>query len=185
MVFESVRLILHEIDREQDLEFLAALLGHPEVMRYWPAPMTREESIAWIERQVGRYERDGFGYWLVSLKESGQPIGQAGLMRVEIEGESCIGLGYIIHADHWGKGYATEAAKQCLEYGFNVLEMSRIIALIRPENEPSIKVAERIGMIPALGPGMRTQYAGFEHVIYAIECESGSILIERVPRTAK
>lgn len=164
-LIDTDRLSIREMEAERDLDFVAALLAHPEVMRYWPAPLTREEAIAWIDKQLGRYARNGFGYWLVSLKDSGAPIGQAGLMTIEIDDEPEVGLGYIIHVDHWGKGYATEAAAVCLDHGFRTLGLKCIVAPVRSDNAPSIRVAEKIGM----SPRKTTSFAGFEHVIYMID----------------
>lgn len=163
-VDETVRLKLRELSVERDLNYLSSLLAHAEVMQHWPAPFTRDESRAWLYKQLARYESDGCGYWLVSLKATGEPVGQAGIMFIEIDGVREAGLGYMIHADHWGQGYATEAAAACVDWAFANLDVPRVVAPVRPVNAPSIRVAEKIGMTP----GWTTTFAELEHVIYVV-----------------
>ena len=143
-----------------DLDFVSEMLAHPEVMRYWPKPYSREESEEWIRKQIARYERDGHGYWLLSQKETGKPIGQAGLLMSEVDGEEQPAIGYILHRPYWNKGYATEAATAVRDWALE--KYPRIIVLIRPENEPSLRVAERIGARLE----RTTMFANFEHLVY-------------------
>ena len=131
-----------------DVPFLAGLLSDPDVMRYWPSPLTREESVNWLQRQRDRYRTHGFGYWLITRKTDGEPVGQAGLLELEIGRRAEIGLGYIIEKLYWNRGYATEAAAGCVKYAFSHLKVNRVVALIRPENIPSERVALRLGMLP-------------------------------------
>jgi len=63
-----------------DLDFVAAMLSHPEVMRYWPKCYNRDEAADWIRRQQERYARHGVGYWVAIEKATNQPVGQAGLL---------------------------------------------------------------------------------------------------------
>lgn len=163
-ILETSRLILREME-PSDLGFIADLLGNAEVMRYWPKCYSREESKEWLLKQLERYLKDGYGYWLVLEKETNQPVGQAGLLSMKIDSRKEIGLGYIIHHQFWKKGFATEAASACIQYAFQKLNKSRVIALIRPENELSQKVAHKLLMLPV---GF-TEYAGFNHLIFAIE----------------
>jgi RimJ/RimL family protein N-acetyltransferase len=123
----------------------------------------REECDVWIENQQERYAKDGYGYWLALDKSTGEVIGQAGLVRQEVDGVSEAGLGYIIHHPYWRRGLAIEAAAASVNYAFEIGKR-RVIALIRPENEPSRGVAERLGM-QIEG---RTVHAGLEHLIYSI-----------------
>jgi RimJ/RimL family protein N-acetyltransferase len=116
-------------------------------MRYWPAPLTRDEAQAWIERQGMRYARDGHGYWMARDVTTGAMVGQAGLMVVEdpaCAGEVC--LGYIVRRERWRSGFATEAAAGCLDHAFDRLGLERVLCLVRPENEPSIGVAVKLGL---------------------------------------
>ena len=160
VILHTPRVTLRELE-ESDLDVVAAMLTDTEVMRYWPAPFTRAEAAAWIARQRERYARDGCGYWLALDRETGAPIGQVGLMRVEIEGVPDLGLGYILARAYWGRGLAQEAAAACCEKAF-AAGAPHVIALIRPENAPSIALAERLGM----EPGRSVLFAGLHHVVY-------------------
>ena len=164
-LLETTRLFVRELSLEADGDFIARLLAHPEVIRHWPSPLTRTEAEAWIEKQIGRYELDGCGYWLVSLKETGEPVGQAGIMRIELDDVIEPGLGYIIDFTAWGNGYATEAAAACVGYAFNSLGNDRVVAPIRPANVASARVAEKIGMIL----DKTATFAGLEHLIYSVK----------------
>jgi RimJ/RimL family protein N-acetyltransferase len=146
----------------EDLDFVAELLGHHEVMYYWPKCYSRGEAADWIERQQERYARDGVGYWIALDKVSHQPLGQAGLLVQEVDGKREVGLGYIIHRRLWRKGYATEAAEGSRQYGLAKLGEERIIALIRPENLPSQGVARKLGMRVE----KMTRHANFDHLVF-------------------
>lgn len=161
-IFETPRLVLREL-AETDLDFVAAMLGHAEVMCFWPRPFTREEALGWIRRQQERYVRDGHGYWLALEKSTGQPVGQMGVVASEVDGVTEPNLGYILHRPFWGRGFATEAAAHCRDYVFRSLGRRRVVATIRPENLPSQKVALRIG----LQAERLIAYAGFPHLLFA------------------
>jgi RimJ/RimL family protein N-acetyltransferase len=160
---ETERLVLREMTL-RDLDFVAAMLAHPEVMRFWPQVYSREEAETWVRRQRERYVRDGHGYWLVLDRAAGEPVGQAGILQVEIEGQKEAGLGYLVHRPFWRRGFGSEAAAASLDWAFDHLDPPRVVSLIRPENVPSIGVARKLGMEEA----GRTMYAGFEHLVYAI-----------------
>ncbi len=162
LILETPRLVLRELSLD-DLDFVAEMLAHPEVMRFWPRPYTRDEAADWIRRQRNRYFQDGYGYWLALGKANSQPIGQAGLLAQELDGVSETGIGYIIHRPFWRQGFATEAAAACRDYAFSTLGKRRVTALVRPENVVSQKVARGIG----LKPERETTYAGFAHVLFA------------------
>lgn len=161
LVLETPRLRLREMSLD-DLDFVAAMLGHPEVMRFWPKPFSRKGSAEWIRRQQERYARDGFGYWLALDKTTQQPIGQAGVLAQEVDGVAEVGLGYIIHRPFWKRGFATEAATACRDYAFERLGKRRVIVLVRVENAPSQAVALKLGMKLE----KRVMFAGFEHLVF-------------------
>ena len=161
LVLETKRLILREMSLD-DLDFVAAMLAHPEVMRYCAKCYNCEDSADWIKRQQKRYASDGVGYWLALDKASGQPVGEAGLLALQVDGVDEIGLGYIIHRPFWRMGFAFEAASASMEYALTTLGRSRVIALIRPENIPSQGVAMKLGMEVEKS----TRHADYEHWVY-------------------
>ncbi len=163
VTLESPRLILREMDLA-DLPFVFDQLSHPKVMAYWPKPLTKDGCVAWIEKQIARYAADGYGYWLAIRKRDNRPIGQAGLMKVNLGTGFHVALGYIIHFPYWRKGYATESSAACIAYAFEHLQKRQVIALVRPENKPSIRVAQKLGM----KAGKTVEFGGFSHVIFSI-----------------
>lgn len=168
-VLESERLILREL-REEDLDLVAPMLAHPEVMRFWPGPLSRAESAEWIRAHRERYARHGHGYWLALEKATGACVGQAGVLTLPIEGSDVISLGYILDRRYWGRGFATEAAAACRDHAFDVVGAERIVVPIRPENAASVAVAVRVG----LHREGRTTYAGFVHDLYTARSARGS-----------
>jgi RimJ/RimL family protein N-acetyltransferase len=148
----------------EDLDFIAGMLGDPEVMRFYPRVYTREDSWAWLERQQRRYAEDGHGLWLVEDRRDREPVGQVGLIRQEVEGQSETEIGYLVARAHWRRGIATEAALALREYAFSTLGRTRVISLIRAENLPSQGVARKLGMIHERD----VRWVGLLHRVYAI-----------------
>jgi RimJ/RimL family protein N-acetyltransferase len=139
------RLEFHAMGND-DLDDLAALLGDPAVMRYYPRVRSRAEAREWITWNQGLYDREGFGLWVVRLRETGEFVGDCGLTPQEVEGVTDIEVGYHVRADLQGHGYATEAAAACHDHARDVLAVPRLIAIIHPDNVPSQRVAEKIGL---------------------------------------
>jgi ribosomal-protein-alanine N-acetyltransferase len=166
-VCETPRLFLREMSLD-DLDFIAQMLAHPEVMHYWPRSYSREEAADWINRQQIRYARDGVGYWLAVSKETSQPVGQAGLLVMLVEGVEELAVGYMMHRPFWRVGYATEAAARSRDYAFTQMGRSRVIAPIRPENLPSQGVARKLGMTVE----KRIHYADYEHLVFVATREN-------------
>lgn len=166
---ETPRLLLRRMSAD-DLDALCAVLGDAEAMQYYPHPFSRQEVEQFIQKQILRYKNDGFGLWAVILKGTGELIGDCGLAMQEVEGQRQLEVGYHLRRDHWHRGYATEAARACVEYGFKELRVREIICMIRPENLPSRRVAERV----ALKAGKQVFWSGFNHLIYALECPPAS-----------
>lgn len=160
---ESDRLLIREL-QDSDLDFVAEMLGDSEVMRFWPKPYSRVEAADWISRHRKRYEMDGFGYWLALRKVDARPVGQVGLLAQEFDGRRAVGLGYIVHRPFWRQGFAEEGAKACAQYGFENLGLEKIAILIRPENEPSIRLAEKLGAERI----SQTDYSGFAHDVFEL-----------------
>lgn len=141
---ETKRLSLRPFTMD-DLSSLHSIFSDPETMAYYPAPFSEEQTKSWIKRNLERYQVDGFGLWGVLLKENNQFIGDCGLVKQTIAGKTYVEIGYHINKIEWSKGYATEAAMSCMDYGFNTLGLNKLISIIDPKNCPSIRVAEKIG----------------------------------------
>jgi len=144
-ILETERLLLREFTPE-DVDALAAVISDKETMRFYPEPRDRAGVRSWIERNRCRYKDDGYGLWAMVLRASGEFIGDCGLTRQTVDESDEIEIGYHVRRDLWGRGYAPEAARACRDYGFVRLGAERLISLIRPENLPSRRVAEKIGL---------------------------------------
>src|ERR1041384_2922968 len=162
-ILETERLLLREF-RATDVDPLAKVLSDPETMRYYPEPFDRAGVEAWIERNQARYSTDGYGLWGMGLQSSNEMIGDCGLVQQEGEGEKLIEIGYHVRRDLWGKGFATEAARSCRDFGFKSLDVARLISLIRAENLASRRVAEKTG----LSVWKETMWHGWPHLVYSI-----------------
>jgi ribosomal-protein-alanine N-acetyltransferase len=165
-VIETVRLQLREFVPE-DLDALALVLSDPVAMRFYPSPFDSASVAEWIERNRHRYKEDGHGLWAMVLKSSGELIGDCGLVMQKVEGISEVEIGYHVQRALWGKGLATEAAMACRDYGFERLNVGRLISLIRPENLSSRRVAEKNGM----SVWKEVTHANLPHLVYAIRRE--------------
>ncbi len=137
-VLETTRLLLREMI-PADLDFVATMLGDPDVARYYERRFTRRDAEAWLDRQLERYRRDGHGLWLVTDRQDGTPVGQVGLAIQEVEGEQHAEVGWLLHRPFWGRGYATEAGAATRDAAFSRWGYPGVISLIRPENIPSQK----------------------------------------------
>jgi ribosomal-protein-alanine N-acetyltransferase len=162
VILETSRLLLREFVA-QDADALAAVLGDPVAMRYYPAALDHKGVEEWIGKNIGRYQRDGFGLWAMALKDSCELIGDCGCILQDVEGANHVEVGYHVRRDLWGKGYATEAARACMQYAFTALGSTRIISMIRPENVQSVRVAEKNGLTCE----KIIFWRGYEHCIYA------------------
>jgi ribosomal-protein-alanine N-acetyltransferase len=147
IILETPRLILrHQVI--EDLDDLWALYCDPEITKYIPdAPRSREEAQEELEWHMNGHPRDrDLGLWATIHKESGKFIGRCGLLPWEIDGQKEVEVAYTIAGAYQGQGLGSEAASAILNYGFDTLNLSRLICLIDPENTPSQKVAEKMGM---------------------------------------
>jgi RimJ/RimL family protein N-acetyltransferase len=163
---ETERLLLRPL-MPQDADALAGVLSDPIAMRWYPHPFSRSEVEQWIARNRARYHDDGHGLWAMVLKRTGAVIGDCGLVMQDVDGERLMEVAYHVRRDHWGEGFATEAAQECMRYAFATLKAERVISLIRPENQPSWRVAEKNG----LKVWKQTTRAGYLHLVYAMRRE--------------
>jgi len=168
-ILQTPRLHLREFTPE-DANALAQVLSDPETMRYYPAPhgragYDRAGVEQWIARNRQRYQDDGVGLWAMELTTSRELIGDCGIILQQVEGKLLYEIGYHLRRDHWGQGLATEAAIACRDWAFARLNTNRLISLIRPENLPSRRVAERLGMTL----WKEVNWRGLQHCVYSIE----------------
>ena len=139
------RLILRRM-REDDAEALFDIFSDPVAMRYFGVIFDRNRMDEWVRTNLDHDRRHGFSLLSVILKENGELIGDCGLETDRIDGWAVVGLGADFKRTYWGKGYATEAALAVLKYAFTRFEFEGISGWLDPENAPSRRLAERIGM---------------------------------------
>jgi ribosomal-protein-alanine N-acetyltransferase len=146
-VISTPRLLLRPW-REEDLEPFAAMNADPRVMEYFPKPLTRAESEAAIERHWRHFERHGFGVWSVEVPGVAPFVGRVGMsvFEADVPFAPCVEIGWRLAFEHWGKGYATEAARAAVDFGFGTLGLHQIVAFTVPANVRSRAVMERLGM---------------------------------------
>ena len=166
--------------RDADLEPFAALNGDPETMRYFPAPLTREESDALAARARAQIEAEGWGLWAVEVPGVADFAGFVGLAIPSFEASftPAVEVGWRLAREHWGKGYATEAARAAVAHGFGELGLDEIVSFTLRLNEPSIRVMERIGMTrdPAEDfdhPRVPVGHPLRPHVLYRLRAPAG------------
>lgn len=145
-ILETERLILRQFSLD-DAEFILSLLNEPAFIQNIGDRGVRnlEDARSYITRvPIASYEQNGFGLYLVELKESGEPIGMCGLIkRAELED---VDIGYAFLPKYWSKGYAVESAMVVKEYAREVIGLKRLVAITDPENQGSIRVLEKIGL---------------------------------------
>jgi len=161
-VLRTPRLTLRQLT-EADLDATVAILSDPEVTRMFAMRFGREEAMTWIRRQRERYSTQGYGYWMAEDAE-GRCVGQVGLVPVTLDRGEEPALGWVLSAEHRGRGYATEAAAGTVRLAFDRMPVQRVLTMIRPLNLPSKRVAARLGMRRA---GC-TLLAGLDHVVYRL-----------------
>lgn len=144
-IIESERLLLRKITKA-DFSDLKHILQDIETMYAWEHAFSDDEVSEWIDKNLARYESDGFSYLAAIHRATGQLVGVMGPLIETVEGIRHMGVAYILDKQYWGQGYATEGARACMEYAFHTLNATEVIAEIRPENLPSQRVAQRLGM---------------------------------------
>lgn len=131
----------------EDFAPFAALNADPQVMACFPSPLTPSQSDDLAARIQGNIARDGWGFWALELKATGAFIGFTGLNRPDgLPFSPCVEVGWRLAAAHWGKGLATEAASAALDFAFNQLAETRVVAFTATTNRRSQAVMARLGM---------------------------------------
>jgi len=128
-----------------DLDEMATLLGDAEALVLWGGPLDREGARAWVERNIARYASHGFGRCAVIWRETGELVGDCGLIPTVVEGVDEVELGWITRRSFWGRGIATEAGAAWRDHGLGALGLPRIVSMIKPENVASRRIAEKLG----------------------------------------
>ena len=146
-ILETKRLYLRQMD-EGDFPDLCKMLQDEEVMYAYAHAFPDEEAREWLNRQMDRYRRYGFGLWAAVDKESGEMVGQIGLTLQDWDGRMAPEVGYLLKRRFWGRGYATEGARGCMDYAFGTLGLDWVCSIIRDNNAPSQAVARRNGLRP-------------------------------------
>ena len=170
------RLVLRQW-RDDDLEPFAALNADPEVMHYFPSPLTRGQSDALAEGQRDLIAERGWGLWAVEVVDRAPFIGFVGLAepRFQAHFTPAVEVGWRLARDHWGKGYATEGARAAVAFGCGELGLDEIVSFTSVVNERSRRVMDRVGMThdpaddfdhPLLAPGDALR----RHVLYRLRC---------------
>ncbi|MFM7419726.1 MAG: GNAT family N-acetyltransferase [Alphaproteobacteria bacterium] len=146
----TARLILRPW-QDDDLAPLFAINGDPESMRYFAASMTRAESDAWAARMRAHFAEHGWGFWVVAEAATGDFVGVVGLMTIPWQADftPAVEIGWRIGPRFRRQGYAEEAARAALGFGFATLGREKIVAFTVPGNAASWKLMEKLGMSPA------------------------------------
>lgn len=163
---ETERLLLRQW-RDEDFDPYARMCADPEVMRYLPAILTREESARQIEGFIRHWEERRFGLWAVEERARGEFTGFIGLAQHDDwpVDEHNVEVGWRLDRHFWGRGLATEGAIASLRHGFEKLGLERIISITDPRNTASRRVMEKAGLLYR----GEVHWRGFDDVWYAAE----------------
>ncbi len=134
--------------KEDDLDFLCKMNGSEKVMRFFPRTTNREENKIFLKRLQKAFRVDGFTFYALDRLEDGVLIGMTGFYftQIIIPNAPDIEIGWRLHDDYWNKGYATEAALRCLQYGFSALNLKEVASFTACINKPSEHVMKKVGM---------------------------------------
>ena len=163
------RLLLRGLELS-DLDAYAAICADPDVRRFLGDGCPLERPAVWREMALllGHWGLRGFGQWAVVERETGELVGRAGLWQPE--GWPGLEVGWVLGRRYWGRGFATEAARAALHHAFSALGARRVISLIHPDNERSVRVAERLGE----RFDRRVEVSGTPHHVYVIDGGGGT-----------
>ncbi len=167
IILETQRTFLRPL-RQTDFADLAEILQDPAVMYAYEHAFDDREVQQWLDRQLQRYDKDGFGLWAVISKETGGFIGQVGLTRQETPRGTETEIVWLLKKSCWHQGFATKAGEGCRQYAFNVLKKQKVVSIIRDTNLASRKVAERLGMRPAFSFVKHYYGINMPHIVYAV-----------------
>jgi RimJ/RimL family protein N-acetyltransferase len=144
----TARLLLRPF-RDADREPFARINADPRVMRFFPAELSRAESDALVDRAMAHFTARGFGPFAVELRDTGRFVGFIGLVEPSFDAHftPTVEIGWRLDAGVWNKGLATEGAREVLRYAFGELRLPEVVSFTVPENQPSRRVMEKIGLV--------------------------------------
>ena len=147
-MLETDRLILRQW-KESDYPHFINMGLDQVVMQYFPNLWAKDESLEFIHKVKAIIEKNGWGFWAVALKESGQFIGFIGLhsQPEQFEFSPCVEIGWRLAKEYWGNGYATEGSRAVLRYAFNELNLNKVVSFTAVLNTRSEAIMKKIGMI--------------------------------------
>ncbi|MCB0713054.1 MAG: GNAT family N-acetyltransferase [Ignavibacteriae bacterium] len=137
---------------EEDIVRILPIFSDPLTMQFWPEPFSRTQVDAWVKKNIERMKENKLARMIVESRETGEVIGDCGVVRAEIDGRTENDLGYIIHHPFWRQGYGTECAEALIAYFTEVRkttllsDQNRIVANMAVDHIGSRRVAERVGM---------------------------------------
>ncbi len=168
MILSTDRLILREITLN-DYDDLCEILQDKKTMYAYEHAFSKEEVEQWLNNQLSRYNKYGFGLWAVVLKSTGKMIGNIGLTYQKFEDSDILEIGYLLNRNYWHNGYASEATIACKNYAFEVLKVDKVYSIIRENNLLSQAVAKRNGM-KIVGTQLKHYYnMDMPHLVYMVE----------------
>jgi RimJ/RimL family protein N-acetyltransferase len=146
-ILDTPRLILRTWGEDDRAPF-AAMCADPEVMRYFPATLTRDESDRLVDRALAHFDHHGFGPFAVELRETGDFIGFIGFSVPAFQAQftPCVEIGWRLAAAYHKRGLATEGAREALRYAFEALQLPEVVSFTVPANLPSRRVMEKLGL---------------------------------------
>lgn len=170
---ETQRLCLRQWNAA-DFEPFAAMNSDSEVMKFFPALLTRQESDALVSRFQALIAEKGWGFWAVETKADARFIGFVGLNSpgYKLPFSPCTEIGWRLMRSAWGQGYATEAGQAALRFGFQQLELNEIVSFCVRDNHRSYAVMHRLGMSKQIDtfahPLINPDSSLCEHYLYKI-----------------
>jgi RimJ/RimL family protein N-acetyltransferase len=170
--------LLLRLYTDADADLVYRLMSDPKVMRYYPSVCDRARARSALDKMLASYNDIGYSLLAAEQRSDGAYIGQIGLLHWDdVDAREDVEVAYMLLPEYWGHGYATEAAQACRDWAFLNLGVDRVVSFIAVENQPSIAVAERNGMVCA----KRIDANRFNRPIYVycIKKEEWS----RLPRT--
>ena len=178
-LFETDRLVLRKW-RDDDLEPYYALCSDPDVMRYFPGLQTKDHCRSMIDMALRDYEDQGFCCMPVVLRDTGEFIGFTGLSLPRFDRPTafspCVEIGWRLKKSAWGQGFAVEAARRWLAYGFGKIGLNEIVSFTASDNNQSRRVMEKLAMIrdtedDFLHPNLDPEHNLALHVLYRLSVD--------------